>query len=246
MAPPRFLVPDIPSLGPLELDETEAKHASSVLRLKVGDAVSVFDGRGGQADGHITACQKREVRIELSERNDSNLELPFRLTLLVALPKGDRQKVLVDGLVQLGVTRLIPLHSQRGVAQPSGNAMERLARCVVESSKQCGRNRLMEIAQPRAISQLDDLADPATPQAKLVAHPYGVSQPLSHFTALTPSPTETLVAVGPEGGFTDEEIAAFAALGWSSVSLGPRILRIEMAAIMLASCLASALERASN
>lgn len=235
MAAPRFFHSPLPLGGEVTLSEPEARHASNVLRLSPGAQVVLFDGQGGEACGTVAALDKRSVSVAIAARLDSNRELPRPLELLVALPKGDRQKSLVDGLVQLGVTRLTPLVCQRGVAQPTASALERLERSVMESSKQCGRNQLMHISQPQTIAQvLQTSAEPST-TLSLVAHPYGPRTSLcdlsnSHLS----STTAARMAVGPEGGFSDAEISQWLDAGWQCVELGPRILRIEMAALQLA------------
>lgn len=245
MAAPRFFHSPLPFAGEATLSEPEARHASSVLRLSVGTQVVLFDGQGGEACGTITALDKRSVSVEITARTDSNRELALPLELLVALPKGDRQKTLVDGLVQLGVTRLTPLICQRGVAQPTAAALERLERSVVESSKQCGRNQLMRIAPPQTIAQALQTSAGQSHTLSLVAHPYGPRTSLSAVANSQPAQIAAArMAVGPEGGFSDAEISQWLEAGWQCVELGPRILRIEMAALQLAAwwaCAASQL-----
>ncbi len=249
MSLPRFFHPQLPPDGDVALDDAEARHASNVLRLELGAEVILFDGCGGEARGTVAAMDKRSVVVSITARTDSNRELRRPLELLVALPKGDRQKTLVDGLVQLGVTRLIPLICQRGVAQPTASALERLQRGVVESSKQCGRNQLMAISAPYTISQAisQQYISESDGQFRLrcVAHPYGTRQTLSELALSELARSELadcqagqvaggIMAVGPEGGFTDAEMQQWAQAGWPAVDLGPRILRVEMAALQLA------------
>lgn len=235
MSSPRFFHRQIPLAGQVSLDEVEARHASNVLRLAVGAEVTLFDGHGGEAQGKIASLGKREVIIDIIARTDSNRELPRGIELLVALPKGDRQKTLVDGLVQLGVTRLTPLICERGVAQPTDNALERLQRSVIESSKQCGRNQLMLISAPLTIAQAVHPTGSQNDCLCLVAHPYGPRCSLREVAKGDDSQSKSArLAVGPEGGFSDAEIALWASNGWQCVDLGPRILRIEMAALQLA------------
>ncbi len=235
MAAPRFFHSPLPLVGEVTLSEAEARHASNVLRLTVGAPAVLFDGQGGEAQGLITAVDKRCVAIEIIARSDSNRELPLPLEMLVALPKGDRQKTLVDGLVQLGVTRLTPLVCQRGVAQPTAAALERLERSVVESSKQCGRNQLMCISPPLTIAQVLQSSAMQSTTLSLVAHPYGPSKTLFGVASRISLQTTTArMAIGPEGGFSDAEISQWLEAGWLFVELGPRILRVEMAALQLA------------
>jgi 16S rRNA (uracil1498-N3)-methyltransferase len=129
------------------------------------------------------------------------------------------------------VAILVPLEAERGVAQPTSSALERLRRGVIEASKQCGRNRLMEIAAPLAAAQF--FAAAPKDEHRLIAHPGG--EPLQ---AVTRDPCLTgsgvFLAVGPEGGFSDDEVSSAVAAGWRTISLGPRILRVETAAIALA------------
>jgi 16S rRNA (uracil1498-N3)-methyltransferase len=148
--------------------------------------------------------------------------------LAVALPKGERQKWLVEKATELGVTCLVPLITERGVVQPAQAALERLRRTVVEASKQCGRNQLMEIGQPAPAIDLFGQAPAAG--GRLIADKGG--QPLSSLADL--AGTALLAAIGPEGGFTPAELAAAHAAGWRAVSLGPRTVRIETAAIAIA------------
>jgi 16S rRNA (uracil1498-N3)-methyltransferase len=144
----RFFV-EPPIAGPRAiLAGDEARHLARVMRAAVGDEVLLLDGSGVEFLARIDAIGKSQVVLEIIERRPIDRELPFRLTLAVALPKGERQKWLVEKATELGVTRLVPLITQRGVAQPVDAALARLRRGVIEASKQCGRNRLMEIAAP--------------------------------------------------------------------------------------------------
>lgn len=232
MSHPRFYVPSLPSTGCIDLDPVEARHASNVLRLAAGDAVSLFDGLGHEALAYVEGITKRSVSVKIEHRHALSRELPLGLEMIVALPKGDRQKTLVDGLTQLGVTRLTPLTTIRTVAQPTRQTVERLARVVIETSKQCGRNRLMEIREPASIAELASSPQPET--LAICAHPYGSAMSLS--TALATPATSARIIIGPEGGLVDEELQSLVDAGWKQISLGERILRVELAAIAAAAC----------
>jgi 16S rRNA (uracil1498-N3)-methyltransferase len=216
-----------------ELIGDEARHLASVMRAKVGEEVTLFDGSGAEFAAHITAIGKHTVELEVFERREISRELPFSLTLAVALPKGERQKWLIEKATELGVTRIVPLSTDRGVAQPTDSALDRLRRGVIEASKQCGRNRLLEIAPPAlALSYFD-----TAPQAAnlLIADPNG--PPISEVIR---SPHGDVVAsIGPEGGFSPAEFSAAQSAGWQPISLGRSILRVETAAIAIASWAAS-------
>ncbi len=242
MALPRFLLTPLPQCGTVCLDDAEARHASQVLRLQLGASVELFDGIGGEARAVILSVSKKSVQLEIIQRNDTNRELHYPLELLVALPKGDRQKTLIDGLVQFGTTQLTPLNCERGVAQPTEGALERLRRSVVESSKQCGRNQLMRVSPPQSINNLVTSQADANRGLSLFAHPYGASSTLSAAVnaALVRDEVQTArVAIGPEGGFTEAEIDQLTKAGWTQIALGPRLLRIEFAALQIAAWWAS-------
>ncbi len=231
MTHPRFYVPQLPLQGSVQLDGLEGRHASNVLRLQVGAPVVLFDGQGGEALGFIEALGQGLVEVHIEHRSDTQRELPSRVELFVALPKGDRQRTLVDGLVQLGVSKLTPLQTMRGVAQPSANALKRLERGVIESSKQCGRNLFMQIGQPVTIREL--ASDGPGSIASFVAHPYGAAETLQ---SLPEYESQARFAIGPEGGFAEDELQLLRQAQWKPISLGVRILRIEVAALCIASC----------
>lgn len=222
-----------------ELGGSEAHHLLHVLRAAPGMGVMLFDGSGCEFDAEVTACRRSTVELAVHERREIDRELPFSLTLGVPLPKGDRQRWLVEKAVELGVTQLVPLHTERAVAT-GDKAGDKLDRYVIETSKQCGRNRLMTIAAP--VAWTDWLAAP--PDAwRWVGHPSG-----GPFAAAARADAQiaapAFIAVGPEGGFTDAEVDAARATGWDVLSLGPRILRIETAAVALATLVAAMLNRA--
>ena len=204
----------------------EAHHLLHVMRAKAGTRVTLFDGSGWQFDAIVQRAGRNEVELEIAGREEIDRESRIAVTLGVALPKGERQKWLVEKVVELGVARLVPLETERGVSQPVANALERLRRGVIEACKQCGRNRLMEIAPPKAWWEF--LAESGDVACRLVAHPGQESHRWPDVS------DEAALAVGPEGGFTAEEIALARDRGWQTVDLGPRILRVETAAMALA------------
>jgi len=174
-------------------------------------------------------------------RHEIDRELSFPVVVAVALPKGDRQKWLVEKLVELGVTQLVPLATERSVALPSEAAIERIGRAVIEASKQCGRNRLMEITAGVPWQEFVETTGGSTahgrtrPQPRetcyLFAHPGG--QAVAELQLIRRMPTT--LAIGPEGGWADGEAALAVEHGWQKIDLGPRLLRVETAAVALAS-----------
>jgi 16S rRNA (uracil1498-N3)-methyltransferase len=224
----RFFYPSPITSRSLTLDGAEAHHLLHVGRATPGQQLTLFDNSGAEFTAVIEDIGRSTARLQITERREVSRELPFALSVAVALPKGDRQKWLVEKLTELGATALVPLLAERGVAQPTGSALDRLRRTVIEASKQCGRNRLMQIAEPQTV---DDWITPSSrDERRMVAHPAGV--PVGEINLA--ECVSTRLAIGPEGGFTAAEVTAAREAGWQQVSLGPRILRVETAAVALA------------
>ena len=223
----RFFLASPPADGRCELVGDEARHLVRVLRARVGDAVEVFDGCGRAWPARVTTIGRDRVGLEVGPPQEA-AAAPALLTLAVALPKGDRQKWLVEKLTELGCARLVPLVTTRGVAEATPGALDRLSRGVVEACKQCGRNTLMEIAPPQTVAAVLGGLDATT--LGIVADPAG--RPAGSLVGSHAGPM--LALVGPEGGFTTGEIAAAEAAGCHRLVLAPHILRIETAAVAVA------------
>jgi 16S rRNA (uracil1498-N3)-methyltransferase len=219
----------------------EAHHLAHVMRAKPGERVTLFDGSGCEFAASVEVVRRAEIELAIHACAEVDRELRASCTLAVALPKGDRQAWLVEKAVELGVTRLVPLQTARGVAQPVEKALDRLRRAVIEASKQCGRNRLMEISAPQSWNDYVQTA-PAS-SLRMVAHPgqgLSLAQCLKKVTANGEVSAFDL-AIGPEGGFADDEINLATQHGWTCVELGARILRVETAAALLAAFVALAI-----
>ena len=234
----RFFVDDPIRGDRATLGGAEAHHLIHVMRAKPGSQVILFDGDGAEFLAEVRTLRRSDVELAVLERREVDRELPLSLVVGVALPKGDRQKWLIEKLTEAGVGRLVPLRTARSVAQPGAEALERLGRGVVEASKQCGRNRLMRLSEP--LSWTDFVAAPRANSCRLLAHP-GPRENSSSLLSGANDPEEVTLAIGPEGGFTDEEVDQAVSLGWRCVDLGPRILRVETAALVLASLVAQSL-----
>lgn len=221
------------------LTGTEAHHLLHVMRAKEGDEVTLFDGSGAEFEATIAKCGRAEVLCQVLEKHEIDRELPFALTLGVAMPKGDRQKWLIEKTVELGVTCLVPLITDQTIVKVKSSALEKLRRGVIEASKQCGRNRLMSIDEPMLfadfLKQTDEEANAKETTDKLIAHP-AIAHPggVELSSLRTNSGNDAVVVIGPEGGFTDEEVSQATSDGWKPISLGTRILRIETAALAIA------------
>jgi 16S rRNA (uracil1498-N3)-methyltransferase len=227
----RFFLPAPPAGDRAVLTGEEARHLARVLRARPGDEVVVFAGNGVEWPARVETVGRDEVTLALGPPRADPPRAGSLVTLAVALPKGERQKWLVEKLTELGVARLVPLVTTRGVAEATAAARARLERGVIEACKQCGRNRPMEIGPPWTVAE--SLA--ATGGRVVLADPHA---PPPAAATLSAAGGDVMGLVGPEGGFTPEELAAADRAGAIRVGLGPHILRIETAAIALAARLA--------
>jgi 16S rRNA (uracil1498-N3)-methyltransferase len=223
--PARFYCPDPPSDGVFRLKAGEAKHLSRVCRLIVGDEVEIFDGRGVAMRSRVIAIGKDWVDLSALGETIPERAPPFPLVLASAVPKADRFEWLVEKATEIGVSRLVPLISERTVVEPGANKISRLERTIIEASKQCGRTRLMAIDPPqRWAAVVDGFAG----SSRFLADPKGV---LPCQLRAIPSGQPVVLAVGPEGGFTPDERGTAVRAGWLPISLGVYTLRIESAAV---------------
>jgi 16S rRNA (uracil1498-N3)-methyltransferase len=170
----------------------------------------------------------QSVTLTIESRAQVDRELPFALTLACSPAKGERLRWLVEKATELGVTRFVPIITERSSEQARSMRADKTLRWVIEGCKQCGRNVLMSVCEPLGWQQF--LQAGWTNTICLLADPTGV--PLGSTTALLPH-RDMALAVGPEGGFTDEELQAARVHGWTVVSLGPRTLRVETAVVAL-------------
>ena len=224
----RFFLSQTPMDDTATLEGDEARHLSRVMRVRVGDPVELFDGQGTSWSATVTCIERNEVTLRLHTKcSDKTSQQPV-VTLAVALPKGERQKWLIEKITELGTDYLIPLTTTRSVAQPTSAAINRLRRGVVEACKQSKRNRLLEITPSQS---LDTLLSTASTNVRILACPTSSG---SMQSILSTPIDEILIVIGPEGGFTEEEIALSRAHGFQHMSLGENTLRIETAAIAAA------------
>ena len=221
----RFYTNSALDLGNVVLQGSEVHHLATVRRIRAGDRVVLFNGDGREYPARIEAIERKQVVLVVLTIETPNRELPFRLELAAPMPKGDRGDFLVEKLTELGVTDLVPLRTERSVVHPRETKLDRLQRAVIEASKQCGRNVLMRIHELTNWESYSVRAD--LPKVRLMAQPGG--EPMSRFD----SNAGMCCAVGPEGGFSVAEVELATQAGWRAVELGPRILRVETAAIAM-------------
>ncbi|MGO4307291.1 16S rRNA (uracil(1498)-N(3))-methyltransferase [Cupriavidus sp. RAF12] len=238
--PPRFFIESaLTADAVLDLPDAVVRHVQ-VLRLSPGDAITLFDGRGGSHAATLMEIGKRHAVAQVGARDTSEAELPFSVTLAQGLAGGDKMDWLIEKAVELGVTAIQPLQAARSVVRLSGErAAKRHAhwQALVEAAcEQCGRNRLPAVA-PVATLEGWLASAPATGARLLLSPRATASLPElaaarhDHWMA-----DGVTLLIGPEGGLApDEEDLAMRA-GFTAVSLGPRILRTETAGL---ACLAT-------
>ena len=224
----RFHFPGtLPASGELALPEELAHHALRVLRLRDGESVILFDGKGDEVQACLSVRGKAGFAV-LGERRSVNRESPLQVVLVQALAASDKMDWVVQKAVELGVSAIQPVQAERSVLRLSAERAEkRLAhwrQVAVAACEQSGRNRIPEV---RALQGLGNW---------LAAHRDGSCHVLAPggevgFTDLDRLPGPIHVLVGPEGGWTDSELAACDGAGCRRVTLGPRVLRTETAGL---------------
>jgi 16S rRNA (uracil1498-N3)-methyltransferase len=209
------------------LPEDTAHHAVHVLRLREGDHIALFNGRGGEFSARIASIQRLKIMVDLLQHRPLERESPLRVTLVQGVSAGERMDSTVRKAVELGVAEVQPVLAARSVARPKGErADSRRAhwqKVVIAACEQCGRNRIPEV---HPLVEVKDYR-PAGPATKILLSPLA-RQPLSKQSL---EGNAFILAAGPEAGFTAEEEAALVDAGFVPASLGPRVLRTETAAL---------------
>lgn len=231
---PRLYVPGVDGASTsIELPETEAHHVRHVLRLAAGDSVRVFDGRGQEWSARLVpSASRRGASVDLVGRVAAVPEPSVRVTLAAGILKGDHMDAVVRDATMMGAAAIVPLAADH-VAVPARawkttEACERWRRVAVASAKQCGRAVVPEIEAPQGLSQV--LARRGVDAAVMFVEP--ASGIAAGSTAPARPAQSALVLVGPEGGWSKEELELTRRAGVLLASLGPRTLRAEtMAAI---------------
>jgi len=215
-------------LGPgaqFTLDADAAQHVAKSLRLKAGDALVVFDGRGGEYDAAIQRIDRDRVDVKVGAFRDAGRESALQLGLVQGLPEADKMDWIIQKATELGVGWIQPVTCERSVVRLSGDRAARREahwrRVAIAAAEQCGRTRVPEV-RPN-LGFLSWLATPAeTPRWMLAPG----AEPLAARPGV-PSPLE--LVVGPEGGFSERERQLLEQQQCIGVSLGPRVLRTETA-----------------
>ena len=227
----RVYQPDPPDTGEeLDLDREESHHLTRVLRLQVGAEVGVFDGRGREWTATLTVVEPGHIRLKLLAERQDPVESPLPVTLFQALGRSDRLEYVIQKGTEIGVAGFHLLRAERSEGdRRNARRIERWARIAREACKQSGRRRVPEIAGPSDLP--GTVPDGVT---AWVLDPGPGAEPLMVLLD-GPRPGALWLAVGPEGGFTLQEIEGLRASGWTAAGLGPRVLRTETAGIVAAS-----------
>jgi len=248
--------------GHATLVETEAHHASHVVRIRAGQTVRLFDGQGLEALAVVESVGRGKVELLVSEVIPSDSSTGCQpITVSVPMPKGDRADFLVEKLTELGVQEIWPLLSGRTVVEPGSGKLEHWRRVSISAAKQSRRSFLPKIASPISISELigcfprylATMWGSVRPDAKpLLAHLRTIlpesdrlsarQAGLSAQGARGPEDKSVLIIIGPEGGWEEAEESLLMNAGAVPVSLGASVLRVETAAMVVVAVTAAWLE----
>jgi 16S rRNA (uracil1498-N3)-methyltransferase len=226
-----YVSADLSPNSKLVLPEDAAHHAARVLRLREGEVVLLFDGRGGEYEARLSMPARGQVVAEVGERCDVERESPLAVTLVQAVSSGEKMDLTIQKAVELGVAAIQPVLTVKSVVRLSAEREEKkLAhwrRVAIAACEQCGRNRIPEIGAPLPLERYTAPAE----SCKVLLSPSGTAR----LATLARNPLT--LAVGPEAGFSTEEEELLQRAGFIAVRLGPRILRTETAALAALSAL---------
>jgi len=210
------------------LDASAHRHLIKVLRLGPGASLRLFDGAGTEIEATIAAVGKASVEVTLGTRRQ--IPAPAcSITLLQSLPRGERMDLIVQKTTELGVTAIVPVHSEHGMAKPPAHRRRRWQTIAEEAARQCGRADVPTVDGPGLLGPtLARFAD--WPGSRYLVWEGEHGRSLR--AALASAGRQVCLLVGPEGGFSTAEVALCTASGFAAVGLGPRVLRSETAAIV--------------
>ena len=235
-----FVEGALTSGGIVDLARDTGSHLAKVLRARSGYELILFNGDGREFMGAIEAVRGSRVSVSIGAARSIDRESPFRLTLVQCVPRGDRMDFIVQKATELGVCRIVPVLSQRGIVRlddaQGASKQAHWQAVAVSACEQCGRNRLPAVEAPQSLlNYLGAVPPTETGLLRLVLEPERAAQASLGARSIDIHAAEpvkgALVAIGPEGGFAPEELDAFELSAFSRVGLGPRVLRTETAAI---------------
>lgn len=225
---PRIFHPEtLVAQSQVVLDDNAARHVARVLRLGVDAELTLFDGRGGEYPASIVELDKRQVTVALGDVREIELESPLRITLAQGISKGERMDYTIQKAVELGVSRIVPLSTERSVVNLKGERLEKkLAHwqgVIISACEQCGRNILPELLAQQTLNEW--LASRPAGQGLLLDHRAEASLGSLQISG------ELTLLIGPEGGLSEQERQHAIDSGYQGIRLGPRVLRTETAAL---------------
>lgn len=231
---PRIYTPEVLSTNTkLDLESQASTHLVKVLRLKEGAEIRLFNGDGCEYLAHITVAGKKHAQVEITDVLSTEPKVGLPLHLGQVISKGDRMDFTIQKATELGITDITPLWSERCDVRLKGERlekkMEHWQKVAISACEQCGRNQVPTI---HPAMNYHDWAKSVNCDIKLVLHTRD-QKPLSDMQA----PNSVALLVGPEGGITDEEVELCIQQGFTGLTLGPRILRTETAALAALSLL---------
>jgi len=214
--------------GHCELDENAAQHVGRVLRMQPGQALLLFNGDGMDYSATITESGKKRVEVAVQDATQNLTESNLEIVLGQTLSKGDRMDYAVQKAVEMGVTRIVPLSTERCDVKLKGDREDKRLRhwrqIAISAAEQCGRARVPEIHPVMALP--DWFGHTGDCDLRLVLH-HRTEQSLGSLA----QPSRVALMIGPEGGLSQDEIIAAEASGFMPVALGPRVLRTETAPV---------------
>ncbi len=214
----------------ISLDAERSHYVSRTLRLKVGDRLNMFDGNGGEFRTVITQSAKGKVHVRAEQRHDYATESPLPVHLLQGISRGDRMDTVIQKTTELGVARISPVLTEFSVvrldAARAAKRTQHWMRVAQSTCEQCGRNSVPVIDTPVTLTDVFDAAA-TLPQQRLVLQP----ESSACISDISLAQHDTVLLIGPEGGFSATENEQALAAGFQPASIGPRILRTETAAI---------------
>jgi len=212
----------------ISLPESAARHAVTVLRLQVGDALDLFNGAGGEYRANLIAVNKHAARVRVAEFRSIERESPLAITLALGISAGERMDYSLQKATELGVAAIAPLATERSLvkltAERADRRLQHWQNVVIAACEQCGRNRVPAVAPVQTLFKY--LAQTGSGERRLLLSPDAA-------TALkaVARPAAAVLLIGAEGGLTQAEREAAEASGFEAVNLGPRILRTETAPV---------------
>lgn len=228
-----FIEPLSPNATTAVITGSDAKHIKTVLRLKPGDSIGLFDGSGMEYEAKIITLATGRIEASITRRLPSTSESPIQIIIAQGLLKDKKMDGLVRQLTELGITKWIPFLANRSVPKPDKKQQvkrkERWETITKEAAKQCKRGRIPQISELVSFDNVVDMG--ASCDLKFIFWENELT-PIDSVKTMSDIQSDTVFAIlGPEGGLTSQEIEIAKSRGFISASLGPRILKAETATI---------------